>query len=99
MPSSTPVLPSQAVDGQTLKNLKLLPTGTAPIATTHGVAMQYTYACSISFPDTPLGTLDFSTVVAGELATLGYIALIGCDVLRYCQLVYNGPEGFWTLAY
>lgn len=30
---------------------------------------------------------------------LGVAALIGRDILQYCQLVYNGPEGFWTIAF
>lgn len=88
-----------AVDEGVLIGLGLTPTGTILVTTPSGVAEQPLYDCEISFPGTPIPTLPFNSVAGSQLAGLGYSALIGRDVLRHCQLVYNGAEGFWTLAF
>jgi hypothetical protein len=38
-------------------------------------------------------------VVEQPLATLGYEALIGRDILARCMLIYDGPSGTFTLGY
>ena len=43
--------------------------------------------------------LPFAAVIGSQMGALGYSALIGRDVLRFFQLVYNGVEGIWTLAF
>ncbi len=54
----------------------------------------------MAFPGTPIiGTVPFNFVIGGQVGALGYAALIGRDVLTHFQLVYNGVEGFWTLAF
>lgn len=89
-----------AVDEEILKALGLTPTNVMAVATPSAASVQQPlYGCEIAFPGTPLPTLPFNEVVGCQLKGLGCIALIGRDVLRYCQLVYNGPEGFWTISF
>lgn len=88
-----------AVEQAVLQGLGLSPTGLTPVATPSGQVQQPVYACELSFPGTPIPTLPFGFVVGSSVGLLGYSALIGRDVLRHFQLVYNGAEGFWTLAF
>lgn len=88
-----------AVEQNILVGLGLSPTGVTQIATPGGQAQQPTYACELSFPGTPIPALPFSLVIGSPIQLLGYTVLVGRDVLRYFQLVYNGAEGFWTLAF
>lgn len=53
------------------------------------------YSCDISFPGTPIPTLPFNVVIGSSLAPLGFSVLVGRDVLRFFQIVYNGVEGMW----
>lgn len=88
------------VDITVLQGLGLSPTGTVFIATPSSTSVQQpTFACVLSFPGTPLPPIPFNVVVGSQLLGLGVAALIGRDILQYCQLVYNGPEGFWTIAF
>lgn len=89
-----------SVDEQMLIGLGMNPTSVATISTPSAVNVQQpVYACILSFPGTPLPPIPFNEVVASSLTALGCSALIGRDILAFCQLVYNGPEGFWTLAF
>lgn len=88
-----------AVDQGVLEQLGLFPTGVVTVATPAGPALQPVYTCEISFPGTPIPRLPFNRVIGSQISDLGYTALIGRDVLRYFQLVYNGPDGFGTLAF
>lgn len=89
-----------SVDERVLQSLGLSPTGTVPVATPSATRVQQpVYACVLSFPGAPLPPIPFNEVVGSQLSGLGFSALIGRDILRFCQLVYNGPEGFWTIAF
>lgn len=57
------------------------------------------YSCDISFPGTPIRTLPFNVVIGSSLAPLGFSVLVGRDVLGSFQIIYNGVEGMWTLAF
>ena len=87
------------VDQDVLGQLGLNPTSVVQVATPGGQVPQFVYACDLSFPGTPIGTIPFGFVVGSQLGGMGYSALIGRDFLRFFQIVYNGPEGFWTLAF
>lgn len=39
------------------------------------------------------------TVLSCELATQGFFALIGRDLLQYCRFVYDGPRNSFALEY
>jgi hypothetical protein len=56
-------------------------------------------SAKFSFPGTTIPVLEFNTVVGAELQQQGYLAIIGRDLLRHFQLVYNGVDGIWTLAF
>jgi hypothetical protein len=43
-------------------------------------------------------TIDYSNMVEADLAALGYLAIIGRDVLRLAQFVYHGHVGEYTLS-
>ena len=38
-------------------------------------------------------------VISCELATQGFFALIGRDLLQYCRLIYDGPKNSFSLEY
>lgn len=88
-----------AVDSAVLDSLALNPFSKTKVLTPGGESIQGVYACRIGFPGTPIPTLEFNPVIGSQLQTQGYIALIGRDLLRHFQLVYNGLEGFWTIAF
>lgn len=88
-----------AVDQRVLTDLGLTPVDVAQVVTPTGVTPQPIYSCNISFPGTPIPTLPFNVVVGSSLAPLGFSVLVGRDVLRFFQVVYNGVEGMWTLAF
>jgi len=88
------------VDLGKLTTLGLTPISVADIGTPSGPSNKMgVYACQIAFPGTPIPTRQFNTVTGSQLEPMGYLALIGRDVLSDFQLVYNGVDGFWTLAF
>ena len=89
-----------SVDESVLVALGLSPTSVVNVATPSAQAVQQpVYACVLAFPGTPLPAIPFNEVIASNLTGLGCSALIGRDILAACLLVYNGPEGVWTLAF
>ena len=88
-----------AVEESVLQGLGLSATSAIQIEVPGGSARRPLYDCDITLPGTPIPTLPFNSVVGMGLARLGFSALIGRDLLRRFQLVYNGAEGFWTLAF
>jgi len=72
---------------------------TSLISTPDGPTTRNVYPCRISFPGTPIPPKEFTSIVGTDLKNFGCIALIGRDILKDYQLVYNGKEGFWTLAF
>ena len=60
------------------------------------------YDVSLIIPHPTLAALTFQIVAAAEAELLlpqGFHALIGRDVLETCLLVYDGQNGFFSLAY
>ena len=88
-----------AVDEAVLQGLGLNATSVIEVEVPGGNAPRLLYECDITLSGTPIPVLPLNTVVGIGLAHLGYSALIGRDLLRQFQLVYNGAEGFWTLAF
>ena len=87
------------VDAECLNSLQINPIGECPISTPSGTSVQTIHPCKISFPGTPIGTLEFNSVIATELKNQGIIALLGRDILQHFIIIYNGVEGMWTLTY
>ncbi len=93
-----------SVDPSVLQALDLTPTGNVPIYTPSGKANldQYDVGLLIPGADATHAPLIFPTipVVAAELKTeQGFDVLIGRDILSMCMLIYNGTQGFYTLAF
>lgn len=88
-----------AVEESVLQALGLIATDITETTVPGGQSLQLLYACDISFPGTPIPTISVNPVVGIRLAGLRYSALIGRDLLQQSQLIYNGAEGFWTLAF
>jgi predicted aspartyl protease len=87
------------IDDEALTGLGITPSGTMAISTTSGSAVQSTYAASISFPGTPLPSVNFTDFVGSPLQAHGIVALIGRSVLRHFVVIYNGPDGSVSVAY
>jgi len=95
------------IDPSVMTALGLTPTGRIQINTpstgaTPHMADQYDVGIAIppGVPSHP--SLIFPTVAVTAshlLATQGFHALIGRDILRGCLLTYNGTTGTFTLAY
>lgn len=94
------------VDPSVLAALNLAPTGEAEIHTpsTKGNAVKAdTYDVQIGIYAGRPGDLHFisdtiqvtSTVMTGQSIQ----ALIGTDILKSCIFIYNGADGFYTLAH
>ena len=88
-----------SIDQSIVQALSLIPVGVTPVATPSGQDEQFLYPCRITFPGTPIPSLNFDRVTESKLGGFGIAALIGRDLLRHFLLVYNGVEGSWTLAF
>jgi hypothetical protein len=95
------------VDPTVLQQLDLSPTGSSLVnsPTTGlqpGVADQYDVSILIPGSSTaspPLIHHTIPVIQATLLATQGFHALIGRDILRGCLLTYDGQAGLFSLAY
>lgn len=86
------------VDVNALQQLSLSMIDEVTINHPGGEDKQGIYACQISFPGTKIEDIEFSHVLGSKLKDQGLLAILGRDVLKDYQLVYNGPGGFWTIA-
>lgn len=91
-----------SVDQQILQSLGLQPVGQTTLATpSHVGTSAGVYAVRLSFPQHPAIPVvaDPIHVISCTLANQGIGALLGRDFLSSAILVYNGPGGFYTLAF
>lgn len=88
-----------AVDEGVIKSFGINPIGSSQVNTPSGDSMQFLYPVQFSFPGTLLPRVDFGAVLGSILKPQGIIALFGRDILSLFVLVYNGPGGYFTLAY
>lgn len=86
------------VDRAILQALGVPPVSTTKVVTPSGEEEQFIYPCRITFPGTPIPPLDLNAVTGGNPLP-GFAALIGRDLLQHFLLIYNGVDGFWTLAF
>lgn len=93
------------VDPSVLNALNLTPTGSVSVNTpsTGSVphtADQFDVGFVIVPPDGPVLVLRTVPVIASDLLSQqGFHALVGRDILDQCLFIYNGKEGFFTLAF
>lgn len=92
-----------ALDFNVIRRLDIPPRGSIAIHTpSTGTAYEnrYTHDVCLVLGETETTSLIITTPIIGiELASQGFYALLGRDVLRHCRLVYDGPQGSITLEY
>lgn len=91
------------VDAQALAKLGVSPIGLVETGTAGGTVPQHLYPARLRFPGEGL-EVEFSSLIGANLSgqkigDLDLIVLVGRDVLSQCILIYNGPGGFFTLAF
>ena len=100
---------STCVHEPVLRGLGLSPIGVASVGTAGGPVQQSRFAARIFFPAENFN-VEFTSVISADLtgqtppARVGapaqpIIVLLGRDILRRCQFVYNGVGGFYTLSF
>ena len=90
-------------DATVLTKLGLSPIGVVEAGTAGGKIRQYLYPAKLRFPGEGL-EIEFTSLIGVDLrgqkiADRELIVLLGRDVLSRCVLVYNGPGGFFTVAF
>jgi hypothetical protein len=92
-----------ALDVQVISMLDLNPRGIVSIHTpSTGPAYEnrQSYdACFVLGENEATSLVVNREVIGSEFASQGFFALIGRDVLRYCRMVYDGPQDRFTLEY
>jgi predicted aspartyl protease len=63
-----------------------------------GSKMHNVYIAKVSFPGTPLGSMEWR-LVGGDLKEQKLLLLIGRDILRQCIFIYNGHLGIATITF
>jgi hypothetical protein len=90
------------LDPSVLATLKLSPTGSVSVNTPSTGLTPHTadqYDIGLAIPNGIPLILRTIPVVASELLPQGFHALLGRDILEQCLFVYNGKDGFFTLAF
>lgn len=89
------------IDEGIAQALKLVPTGVVKLASATETRRAAKYVVSIAVPSSQGFSFDAHSVVGMNLANQSppLSMIIGTDLLRDCQLTYNGVLGIVTLAY
>lgn len=92
-----------ALDMETIRSLGLVPRGITSIhtpSTGFGYERKMTYDALIIIGETTDSPLRRTVPVIGcELATQGFYALIGRNILRSCRFIYDGPLETFSLEF
>ena len=86
------------VEESFLQQLRLQPINQVPMSGATGNRIQNAYQARLAFPGTPIPPLEMQ-VVGVQMNQGKTICLLGRDVLRHCVLIYNGPQGSYTIAF
>lgn len=92
---------SSSISLRTLEELNLIPHNLRPRVSTEGESYHpvFDVTIQIKFENMPKA-VDFFLEVAGiDLDGFNTYALIGRDILRYCELSYNGMNGTFSLKF
>lgn len=91
------------VDSTIIGGLGLVTKGPTPIHTpTTGAAYQQKlqYDASLTIGRTSRGSATFVVnVIGADLASEGFLAILGWDILNYCVLTCNGPAGKFSIDF
>jgi hypothetical protein len=86
------------VEDAVLRQLNLQPIRETPMSGATGNRTLNVYHARLTFPGTPMAPIEMD-VVGVHMNQPGIICLFGRDILRYCVLIYNGPQGSYTIAF
>jgi len=91
------------VNEDVLAALGINPVGLVSLGTAAGPVQRPLFPARLGFPEPKL-VVDLSRVVAVDLRGqtvqgMSLIALVGRDILRFCQFIYDGSGGFFTLSF
>lgn len=94
------------IDTTVIQHLGVQPVGQQVlIGGATGQKMRSTYPARFTFPGSSLPAMHFGQLAETELSGItlpgtqgSFLALIGRDILCHFVLVYNGPNGTFTLA-
>ena len=89
---------ASVVDASVVQALGVNPVGVATVGTAGGPATQPVYPIRIQLQGVNL-TIDFGRVTGAPLKEMGFVALLGRDMLARMILFYDGPNSEYTLAY
>ena len=81
-----------------MQRLNLQPIGQVPVSGATGNRIQNAYQARLAFPGTPIPPLEMQ-VIGVQMNQGQTICLLGRDILRYCVLIYNGPQCSYTIAF
>jgi len=85
------------INPQLAETYKLRYTGMERITAVGHTDKYRGYAAAISFPDRNLRGFDIVRIIACPLASPVMSCLIGRDILRHWELIYNGESGAVTI--
>jgi len=91
------------VEESVLTGLGINAIGLVSLGTPAGPVQRPLFPARVAFPEPKL-VVDLSRVVAVDLRGqtiqgMPLIALVGRDILRACQFIYDGSGGFFTLSF
>jgi hypothetical protein len=86
------------VEERLLQRLQLQPVNQVKMTGATGARLQNVYHPRLLFPGTPIPPLEMQ-VVGVQMNQLPLVCLLGRDVLRHFVLIYNGPQGSYTIAF
>ena len=93
------------IDTTVIEQLQVQPVGQQMIGGVTGAKLRSKYPARFTFPGTNLPDMNFGELVESEISNFSVpgapgppIALIGRDILHHFVLIYNGPNGTFTLA-
>lgn len=97
------------LDNQVAQSLRLNPINVVKLGTADGVVQANAYTARLEFPTLGIDADPWQTVgvdLGGQTIQTDanrppqdVIALVGRDYLQHCLLIWNGPNGSWTIAY
>ncbi len=91
---------SSALDATVIQSLNLIQTGRTQVHTPSGYGERDQFDVSLFFGSVPGDVKSFTvSIISSDLASEGFLAILGWDILRHCILTCDGPKGTFRLDY
>lgn len=94
-----------AVDAAVMQQLNVQPVGIVTVGTAGGPQQQPLFPARFSFPGTNIPGINFNRLLGANLQSQQVpgqgpiIALLGRDLMAHFVLIYNGPGGYFSIAF